>query len=63
MEFLIRNKGNKNPAHYWDGKDTFCEMFSSGGMKQSNYSIYDTSLNRDICHMCKINSEEISNDE
>jgi hypothetical protein len=53
MQFLIRGKGKKNAAHYWDGKDTACRMWSTGGMNQGRkWSVHDDPGEHPICTMC-----------
>ena len=35
MKYLIRASGKKNKAHFWDGKDTACRLWSTGGMNKN----------------------------
>lgn len=51
-EYLIRDKGNVKAAHIWNGSDTLCRMWSTGGMNKS-YGIYKTPEGHEICQMCK----------
>lgn len=52
--FLCREKGTKT-VHHWNGIDTACRMWSTGGLKKSKkWLILKTSENRPICHMCQI---------
>lgn len=51
-QYLIRNVGSKNSAHVWLGTDTACRMWSTGGMKQSRFSVTECNKGRDICQMC-----------
>ena len=58
MDCLIRiNKGKI--FHYWDveKQDTFCTMYSTGGLKKSLYSVVDieTIVNKRPCTMCNSN--------
>ncbi len=53
MKYLIRGKGIglKAVAHYWDGIDTYCRMWSTGGLNKRKYGVHDeTQL--PICTMC-----------
>lgn len=59
-QYLIRNsnigrvKGRGRTAHIWIGGDTLCRMWSTGGMKQENYSVHDTNEQLDVCHTCAL---------
>ena len=50
--YLIRNRGSKQKAHIWTGKDTVCRMWSTGGMKQKSFTVNKTTLGKDLCLMC-----------
>ena len=50
--YLIRNRGSKQKAHIWTGKDTVCRMWSTGGMKQESFTVNKTTLGKDLCLMC-----------
>jgi hypothetical protein len=54
-KFLIRNDGKKQKAHIWNGLDTLCRMYSTGGLGTDNYELYDNNLDNDICTMCSNN--------
>ena len=32
--YFYRESGTRNKAHYWDGSDTLCRMWTTGGMNQ-----------------------------
>ena len=51
--FLINIKKNKGRAHYWDGVDTFCKMYSTGGLIKKKNQEYNTTEGRNICLMCQ----------
>ena len=54
MQFMIRIKPNKRKvAHYFEDDDTYCRMWSTGGMRQSMYGVFDEAMNLPICKMCK----------
>lgn len=58
--FLVRRTSKwTQVAHPYDGKDTHCRMWSTGGMRKSKYDYYATladllavSPNATICTMC-----------
>ncbi len=51
-QFLIRNRGKKQKAHIWLGKDTACKMWSTGGLKASGFDLHDDPQGKDVCTMC-----------
>jgi len=51
MEYLLRNS-LKSKAHLWDGKDTYCHMFSTGGLVKNKYQVFLKTFNQPICTMC-----------
>lgn len=48
--YLVKNKLSKL-AHLWNGKDTWCRLFSTGGLKQENYKVVEQN-DLPICTMC-----------
>lgn len=51
--YLYRSK-ETSAAHVWDGKDTACRMWSTGGMnRQRKYEKSETTGGRKVCAMCK----------
>ena len=52
-EYLIRGKGKNPRAHVWTGNDTVCRMWSTGGLRQSNYSVHSELGGLEICSMCR----------
>lgn len=41
-------------AHLWDGKNTLCRMWSTGGLRaKKKFGVYDSNMGRKICHMCR----------
>lgn len=51
--FLIRDNKQKVSAHHWDGHDTACKMWSTGGMnKDHKWSVHAGPGNHSICTMC-----------
>lgn len=60
MKYLIRLKKGKARAHLWNGTDTVCRMWSTGGLKaRKQFLVCDTSENRKICHMCQTVAKKI----
>lgn len=48
--FLIGKK--KGSAHLWDGVDTVCRMYSTGGMSRKKKTVSQSAHGRPICSMC-----------
>lgn len=42
----------KAVAHIWTGEDTLCLMSSTGGMTNSTYQLFDTTMNKKVCQNC-----------
>lgn len=59
MKYLVPRINNKKKAHLWDESiydiqgDTFCKMFSTGGLKQKKYIVTDKPFDHEICTMCR----------
>lgn len=54
MSYLIRNKSSKTRAHIWDGLDTKCRMWSTGGLiSKKGYYISESREGREVCFMCQ----------
>jgi hypothetical protein len=51
--YLIRKRGTPQAAHIWDGSDTLCRMWSTGGLKQENFEVHDSPQGRNVCAMCR----------
>lgn len=57
--YLIRKQlKKKTVAHLWDGLDTECRMASTGGLRMKRYEVYSDPRGREICYMCRKNSEK-----
>lgn len=51
--YLYRSK-QTSAAHHWDGLDTACRMWSTGGMsKKRKYETAETLGGRRVCAMCE----------
>lgn len=57
MKYLIRLKGKRNTIHLWDerSKDSFCRMYSTGGLKKENYLKVESIDYGVICNICNVN--------
>lgn len=59
-KYLIRVKGKKKSAHYWDGTDTLCHLWSTGGMNQrKGWRVYDEPGEHPLCTMCINNAKKL----
>lgn len=57
-KYLVRNRGRVKIHHIWDEdkKDTYCKMYSTGGLNKDKYSVKEIGYNgQKICTMCKAN--------
>lgn len=60
MQYLLResrykskqHKKKQSVAHIWNGVDTLCRMFSTGGFDKSQYVVCDNTQDRGVCQMC-----------
>ena len=58
MKYLARKAEDKSKAHLWDeglsgDGDTYCKMYSTGGLRKKKYKTYDNTQDREICLMCQ----------
>lgn len=55
MQFLYNELKAKAKYHHWDGRDTACRMWSTGGINQARagWIVVDVPPARALCHMCK----------
>jgi len=56
--YLLRN-GNNGVAHYWNGVDTVCKMYSTSSMRKKKYKVSETNLGKKICFMCQVNNKKL----
>lgn len=49
--FLVK-RGGGGVAHIWDGKDSACRMYSTGGLPKRKYAYAISSDTRRICRNC-----------
>lgn len=55
-QYLIRgwNKQQKTAAHLWNGWDTACRMWSTGGLRNKKaYTVHPDTGGRRVCSMCR----------
>ncbi len=50
--YLLNPLKAKSAAHYWDGKDTLCRMYSTGGLSKRKQQIFNDPMGKPICSMC-----------
>lgn len=55
MRFLFNELKPKGKYHHWDGHDTACTLWSTGGINQARagWLVVDAPPRRELCHMCK----------
>lgn len=59
MKYLYK-KSTSGAAHIWDDGDTYCRMYSTGGLRKKKYETHDDADGRRICKMCNDVFEEYS---
>jgi hypothetical protein len=59
MEYLVRKTGSR-VAHLWDDGDTYCRMYSTGGLVKKKYIVVQDRNTKEICQMCNKVFEEYS---
>lgn len=53
VQYLFRGHGTRNSAHYWNGKDTLCRLWSTGGMNpRRKWIVAPDPQGHPICTMC-----------
>ena len=52
LMYLLNPLKNKSAAHHWDGHDTLCRLFSTGGMTKRKQEISSDTMGKPICLMC-----------
>lgn len=60
MKYLVR-KTLTGSAHYWNGTNSFCKMYATGGMKKSKYIVSTQKHGLPICTMCNNNIKKEDN--
>ena len=52
MEYLANLKKTKSRAHIWDSGDTYCKMYSTGGMNKKKMTVLVNPNGKYLCMMC-----------
>ena len=53
MKYLYNPNKTKHAAHLWDDGDTYCKMYSTGGMTKKKKQVFDSPSDRRVCQMCQ----------
>jgi hypothetical protein len=53
MKYLFNPNKEYTAAHLWDDGDTYCKMFSTGGMSKRKTQVFDDPQERRVCVMCR----------
>ena len=53
MKYLVNLNKESSKAHLWDDGDTYCKMYSTGGMRKKKYQVLENKNNREVCLMCQ----------
>ena len=62
MEFLINMNKPTGKAHLWENQDSYCKMYSTGGMRKTKYKVYQDHQEREVCVMCLNNKKQHLNE-
>ena len=52
MYLIPKNIAAKKKAHLWDDVDTYCKMYSTGGLRKNKYQLVENKKDREVCQMC-----------
>ena len=53
MKYLFNPNKPSTAAHLWDDGDTYCRMYSTGGMGKKEKRLFESPQNRRVCQMCQ----------
>ena len=53
MKYLVNKKKESGKAHLWDDGDTYCKMYSTGGLRKKRYEVVDDKEDKEVCLMCQ----------
>jgi len=64
MQYLINKNKEDGKAHIWDwgldgDGDTFCKMYSTGGLAKKKYTVVNELGDREVCSLCRAVWREI----
>ena len=51
MKYLVNKKKESGKAHLWDDGDTYCKMYSTGGLRKKRYEVVDDKEDKEVCLM------------
>ncbi|MCD9519926.1 GIY-YIG nuclease family protein [Photobacterium phosphoreum] len=53
--FLFRKGKKKQKVHLWNGMDTFCRMWSTGGLNEQkgDFTLSSSTFSKVVCSLCK----------
>lgn len=51
MLYLV-NTSKSSKSHFWDGTDSYCRMWSTGGIIQASYSLSAEPSTQGVCKLC-----------
>lgn len=63
MKYLVAVKPSwkRKKSHLWDGKDTLCRLYSTGGIAGEKYMLSDSPREAGICQLCRTKHPELEN--
>mgnify|MGYP006271415033 CR=1 FL=1 len=53
MKYLVNLNKDKSRVHLWDEGDTYCKMYSTGGLRKKRYQVTEDLNNKEVCQMCQ----------
>jgi hypothetical protein len=59
MKYLVNKNKESGRAHLWDDGDTYCKMYSTGGLRKKRYEVVDDKEDKEVCLMCQNVWDEI----
>lgn len=59
MKYFYNQKKKSTAAHLWNGNDTYCKMFSTGGLIKGIKKVHDELEDRRVCVMCQNNFKKL----
>lgn len=55
MTYLVHPRKPSKKAHLWDGLDTYCRMYSTGGISaRSHFRVFADPQGRPVCALCAL---------
>ena len=52
--YLFRINNKKQKVHIWNGEDTLCKMWSTGGINSNSkdFSLFNSTMDKETCSLC-----------